>query len=306
MMQLRVMILLGLLAGAVFSSSESVFAATTQGNTFEVNFSVIDSDPPTTPLNPTSTAVSDTQIDVSWDASSDNVSVDGYQVFRDSTAIATTTLTSFSDTGLTPSTTYTYFVRAFDPSLNYSSSSATTSTSTLDTPPPPVVATSTPEAQNTTATRSGLRTVGLLHLQSTTTERSIALSFNTNVYTQALIRWGRTSDYESGFVTSDIFKRSHKTLITGLESGAVYEIEILVTNRDGSQTVVETLTLSTKEGPDTIPPAAVSDFVLSREGEQVTLKWRNPTDQDFERVRVVSSDVFLPNPQRRWMARIRW
>jgi hypothetical protein len=47
-------------------------------------------------------------------ASTDNIGVAGYNVFRNGVKIGTVNGTSFSDSGLIGSTTYTYSVRAFD------------------------------------------------------------------------------------------------------------------------------------------------------------------------------------------------
>ena len=98
-----------------------------------------DTSPPTIPADVLATPVSPTEIVVTWSAASDNVLVTGYQVFRDSVQIATTTLTSFNDSGLTAATLYSYDVRAFDAAFNFSSSSVVSATTT-----PAVLATSTP------------------------------------------------------------------------------------------------------------------------------------------------------------------
>jgi chitodextrinase len=90
--------------------------------TSTASFTVIppDTQPPTVPTNLTATAVSASQITLAWTASTDNVGVAGYNVFRDggATPIATLTGTSFSDTGLAPRTTHTYTVVAFDAAGN--------------------------------------------------------------------------------------------------------------------------------------------------------------------------------------------
>ena len=99
-----------------------------------------DTTPPSTPLNVSAVAVSSTQIHVSWSASTDNVGVTGYQVFRSGTLVGTVTGLSYSDTGLTPSTAYSYTVAAFDAAGNSSNQSSTATATTLvaDTTPPSV------------------------------------------------------------------------------------------------------------------------------------------------------------------------
>ena len=81
---------------------------------------------PSTPANLTATAVSTDQIDLSWDASTDNIGVTGYKIYRDGggTPIATVTGTTYQDTGLNSSTSYTYNVSAVDAASNESAQSS--------------------------------------------------------------------------------------------------------------------------------------------------------------------------------------
>ncbi|MCI0349421.1 MAG: DUF1929 domain-containing protein [Acidobacteriales bacterium] len=95
---------------------------------------------PTAPANLAPTVVSSTQINLVWNASSDNVGVSGYRITRNGTAIDTTAATSYQNTGLSAGTTYTYTVAAYDAAGNFSteSNSATATTPGLPPPAPPV------------------------------------------------------------------------------------------------------------------------------------------------------------------------
>jgi chitodextrinase len=73
-----------------------------------------DTEAPTVPANLTATAISSSQINLTWNASTDNVGVIGYNIYRNGTQLTTTANTSYSDTGLSPSTTYAYAVSAYD------------------------------------------------------------------------------------------------------------------------------------------------------------------------------------------------
>ena len=99
-----------------------------------------DSTPPTAPANLVGVASSPTRVDLSWDASTDNVAVTGYQVFRDAVRLTTTTGTTFSDTGVTGGSTHHYVVYAVDAAGNLSTVSndvgVTTPTPPPDTTPP--------------------------------------------------------------------------------------------------------------------------------------------------------------------------
>ncbi len=98
-----------------------------------------DTTPPSTPTKVTATAVSSNQINLSWAPSTDNVGVAGYRVYRNGSQISVSATSSYSDTALAPSTTYSYTVSAFDAAFNVSSqsalASATTQAGTDQTPP---------------------------------------------------------------------------------------------------------------------------------------------------------------------------
>ena len=88
-----------------------------------------DTTPPSVPTNLSATAISSSAINLSWTASTDNVGVTGYKVYRGGVQIGTSATNSYSDTGLTASTQYTYTVSAYDSAGNNSAvSSAATAT----------------------------------------------------------------------------------------------------------------------------------------------------------------------------------
>ena len=79
-----------------------------------------DTQPPTAPTNLVSTSVTDLSIGVSWNASTDNVGVTGYEVFVDSVLNQTVTSTTATILGLSSNTTYDIQVRAKDGAGNES------------------------------------------------------------------------------------------------------------------------------------------------------------------------------------------
>jgi Calcineurin-like phosphoesterase/Bacterial Ig domain len=98
--------------------------------------SAADTQPPSVPANLTATTVAPTHVttgsvDLSWDASTDNVGVAGYDIFRDGSKIASVGVqTTYSDTAIQPQTTYDYQVRAVDGAGNTSSLSSDVSVTT--------------------------------------------------------------------------------------------------------------------------------------------------------------------------------
>src|SRR5262249_50857591 len=89
---------------------------------------------PSAPRAPAATAPTASQVNLSWTASSDNVAVSNYLIESCQGAgctnfaqIATSTTPSFSNTGLTSGTSYSYRVRATDAAGNLSAYSNTAS-----------------------------------------------------------------------------------------------------------------------------------------------------------------------------------
>lgn len=97
-----------------------------------------DIQPPSAPtfLNASNTTTTSTEL--SWNASTDNVGVTGYEIFSNGSSLGTTTGTSVNVTGLTESTTYTFTVEAFDAAGNQSSSSNSIQVTTPSDSNPPV------------------------------------------------------------------------------------------------------------------------------------------------------------------------
>jgi len=89
-----------------------------------------DTTPPTNPTNLTASNITDTTVDLDWNASTDNVGVTGYEVFLDGSSIGTVTGTAANITGLTSNTSYAFTVRAFDAAGNNSGFSNTANVTT--------------------------------------------------------------------------------------------------------------------------------------------------------------------------------
>ncbi|MBI5530202.1 MAG: fibronectin type III domain-containing protein [Candidatus Doudnabacteria bacterium] len=116
----------------VASLYSDVLTAVTNGN-YTVT-AAADTTAPSTPTGLSATAASGSQINLSWTASTDNVVVTGYKIYRGGTQIATSTTTSYSNTGLTAGTSYTYTVAAYDAAGNTSAQSTSASATTSNGP----------------------------------------------------------------------------------------------------------------------------------------------------------------------------
>ena len=95
---------------------------------------VVDTTPPTAPTNLAAVSSFKRKINLTWTASTDNVGVSGYQIWRATIStgpfsqIATSTVNSYTNSGLTSGTTYYYYVIAYDAAGNVSAASNTAST----------------------------------------------------------------------------------------------------------------------------------------------------------------------------------
>jgi chitodextrinase len=91
---------------------------------------VADTTPPSVPAGLAAAVVSPNQITLTWQASKDNVGVTGYRIYRNGVAVATSAVTGYADAQLSPSTSYSYNVAAFDAAGNSSGKSVAVTRST--------------------------------------------------------------------------------------------------------------------------------------------------------------------------------
>ncbi|RUT46095.1 licheninase [Paenibacillus anaericanus] len=92
---------------------------------------IVDTEAPMEPTIDKAEAISSSTIDLKWTPSKDNVGVAGYKVFRNDKEIKVTTSTNFRDSGLSSSTSYKYYVVAYDAAGNTSKISNVRIVSTL-------------------------------------------------------------------------------------------------------------------------------------------------------------------------------
>ncbi|MDG4860903.1 cellulose binding domain-containing protein, partial [Streptomyces sp. T-3] len=74
--------------------------------------SVPGDNPPSAPGTPTASDITDTSVKLSWTAATDDKGIKNYDVLRDGAKVATVTGTTYTNTGLTAGTDYSYTVQA--------------------------------------------------------------------------------------------------------------------------------------------------------------------------------------------------
>lgn len=117
-----------------FSVKSKDAAGNTSASSNSVNVTTLAPDLDTTaPTAPTLSASGTTQTttNLSWSGATDNTAVTGYDVYSGTTLLGSTTSTTYSVTGLTASTAYTFSVKAKDAAGNTSASSNIVNVTTL-------------------------------------------------------------------------------------------------------------------------------------------------------------------------------
>lgn len=248
---------------------------------------------PSVPTGLTATPIATSQINLVWGTSTDDYLFGGYHVYRDDVQIATTTSAFYEDTGLQASTLYTYAVTAFDSFGNFSASSSPVSTTTLASSTSPV-ATSSLES-STFGSRSPRAEI--VSLRVIPTETGATIRYETSEYVRSLVKWGVTSSYEAGGSREGSFRLQHELTITDLRPDTRYRFVIEGEDNRGRYVFLGEHAFRTLPSVDTVSPGVVTGLTLVRNGTDVRISWENPTDADFEFVRVVRSDRFYPSTE---------
>lgn len=242
---------------------------------------------PSVPSNVSASGLSSSAIGIVWNPSTDNVGVASYRVYRNGTLVATVAITSYTDTGLAPSTAYSYTVTAVDAANNESAHSAPAAATTFAaTVPPPA-----------RPSGGGLNVIAPLRIYDVRTYAGTSFAdvqWKTDRPAVSTVSWGTTPGYEGGSVAETAHSLDHRVRVDGLAPGTAYYVRVVSTDADGRIATTE-LRVRTYSGADVEPPANVSGFSAVGEDGAIRLGWKNPKDLDFESVRIVRSDKFFPN-----------
>jgi fibronectin type 3 domain-containing protein len=220
--------------------------------------------PPTTPTNLTATATSTTQINLSWNASTSSLGIAHYNVRRCQGAgcttfaqLATPTGTTYSDTGLTATTSYSYQVQAVDTAGNVSSFS-TTASATTQTPAPPT----TPTSLTATAI-------------STT---QVNLSWTASTSTIGIARYNVQRCQGAGCTTFAALATPAGTTYsdTGLTATTSYSYQVQAVDTAGNVSSFSITATATTQTPQ--PPTAPTNLTASAASpSQINLTWTAST-----------------------------
>ncbi|MBI2097646.1 MAG: fibronectin type III domain-containing protein [Candidatus Vogelbacteria bacterium] len=219
-----------------------------------------DTTPPTVPTGLTANAISSSQINLTWTASTDNIAVTGYKIFRNGAQIATTPTNSFQNTGLAPATAYTYAVAAYDAAGNPSAQSASVSATTqpaADITPPVISAVTVSAVSTSTAT----------------------VAWTTNEPATSQVDYGFTAGYGQSTVPTTVLVTSHRQLLANLSPATLYHYRVKSKDAAVNESVSIDFTFTTQAVPvsDTTPPQTITDLrVTSTEEKAAVLVWTAP------------------------------
>lgn len=262
----------GLTPGTAYSYQVQATDAAGNLSTFSIIATATtqaDTTPPTTPTNLTATAVSATQINLAWTASTDNVGVAGYNVQRCQGAncsnfaqVWQAEVNSLSDSALTASTSYSYRVQAFDDAGNLSgfSNVATATTQSSDTTPPTTPA-------NLTATAASATQINLAWTAST--DNVGVTGYNVQRCQGASCANFAQISQPTGNTFSD----------TGLSASTSYSYRVQAFDAAGNLSGFSNVASTSTQSNDTTPPTAPSNLTaIVVSSSQINLAWAASTD----------------------------
>jgi chitodextrinase len=249
---------------AVPTACESFTWGEVEDYTVIIEGSGPDIEAPTAPTNLTASNTTQTTTDLSWNASTDNVGVTGYDVYQDGVLIASVTTTNYQVNGLNPSTSYTFFVRAKDAAGNVSGNSNTANVTTLT--PPDSEAPTAPT--NLTA--------------SNTTQSTTDLSWTASTDNIGVVAY---DVFQDGTLVASV---SSTTLqVTGLAASTNYSFAVRARDAAGNQSAFSNTVVVTTL--DTQAPTAPTNLTASNTTQTTTdLSWNASTDN----VGVTGYDVY--------------
>jgi chitodextrinase len=229
-----------------------------------------DTTSPTTPAGLTATAASPSQINLSWGASTDDVGVTGYRVYRGGALLVTLgAVTSYQDAGLQPSTAYSYAVQAIDAAGNASGQSPAASAVTPAAPDS--TAPSTPAALTASPVSSSQ-----INLSWTASTDNVAVA-GYRLYRGGalLVTLGAVTTYQD----------------TGLRPSTAYSYTVQAIDAAGNpsgQSIAASAT--TPAVADTLAPSVPTGLKATPvSGTQIALSWKASTDN----VKVAGYTVYV-------------
>lgn len=122
---------------------------------------------------------------------------------------------------------------------------------------------------------------------------TIIIEWKTNEPATTELDFGMTPEYELGKLTAEPgnLVQNHKIIIRDLKSDTTYYFRPRVKDLRGNETIDKGFIYTT---PDILAPANVSSLKAVPSDKKIVLQWKNPSDKDFEGVKIQRSAAFFP------------
>lgn len=127
----------------------------------------------------------------------------------------------------------------------------------------------------------------------TSDKTSATVTYKSKYPALATFRWGTTTDYSNGSIRENTYIDTHTTFLNTLREATQYYFLIEGENTNRTFLPRYTGTFTTLSPIDTTVPSPVQNFVATTNTRAVTitLTWKNPTDTDFEYVRIMRNSA---------------
>jgi len=221
---------------------------------------VVDTEAPTAPTGLSSSSITETTFTLSWNASTDNVGVTGYDVYQNGSLIGSVTGTSVNVTGLTASTTYAMTVKAKDAAGNISNTSSSLNVTTDDPA----------DTQAPTAPTS--------LVSSSITQTSFTLAWNASTDNVGVTGY---DVYQNGSLIGSVTGTSSN--ITGLTASTTYAMTVKAKDLAGNVSATSsTLNVTTADQTGGGCTGGITSYPYSEGFESGIGTWAQDASDDFD------------------------
>jgi chitodextrinase len=231
-----------------------------------------DTTPPSTPAW-SSIGSATSSLSLSWTASTDNVGVVGYYLYRNGNQIpgiaSPFTGTSYTDIGLSPGTTYIYKLAAYDAAGNLSYSNATSAVTLVNSPAPSVP---NPPVVN-------VRSTNEIDITWVPPQNGTPVGYYV---------------YENGTQIASVSSTLTSYDATGLSPSTIYLFSVAAYNAAGNVSGQSSSVQGTTLSPDTTPPSKPFNLAgVPASTSAIKLSWSGSTDN----IGVTGYDIYRDGNQ---------
>ncbi|MBQ0737079.1 reprolysin-like metallopeptidase [Aquimarina celericrescens] len=220
-----------------------------------------DTQAPTNPANLVTSNITQTTIDLSWNASTDNVGVTGYDVYQGNTIVSTVTTTNYQVTGLSENTAYSFSVKAKDAAGNESGFSNIVNATTLPVDTGDNEAPSAPTAL----------------AASNITQTTIDLSWNPSTDNVGVTGY---DVYQGNTIIGTVTNTSYQA--TGLSPNTSYTFSITAKDAAGNESIASNIvSATTQSSGGAACTGGISSFPYTESFENTLEDWTQGSGDDF-------------------------